>query len=1716
MATIQQNFSEQTLNLITSGPGEQNEFDPIQGHYLRMSVSNDGGGFFGLFYSNRDAVGDPVTYSIPSPYYACSGVSFITEGEVVDIPGDHGPPPPPPVNACSDITFPSILPPEYISLLPAFVYCNDIENPSIQESIQISEGDTTQVLPNYIGLTGNQICNDLNPIVKKEWIPSTTPQLKLYTDENNNFYAKPNDTFAEAALGTGNYNLQFDFLDNPFIDFQFFINEISPSRKEVRLGVRNLWDENADARDIEFSSVLETGGVYQFDHVLGLPLGENVPIVNYTIDDASDSDFATIILKLNNPLSANVSTVNLVTVEREIFVTQIERVWFQTDVEEETFLGAGLERSGFIEAKVYSQDQDTFQTKQDLTSSLLDSTVEQFLFSGSKDINLNIDFNNFSNHVFFGSAASKLEKFKSKVENIQGYLSDVSASLSGSGVSLSGDSSGKINRRKQLFGKVQDEINLFTPYERFLYYDNQSETTASAPGLGINLAQTIPVATRHLSASGYADGFNMVYKHSDDIPTGRWLDIFTNKYRAEERPFFNHSGSFYLSFLLKGHHSIPQLQWYNRNVQYANHSGKQTLPYDAFHKTRLLNPTITGSEWGRHVYVASQSYWRPNISGWGQVPVRGWTSYLIESDFTAGSTQIEILSSSEQIQLASNVPTGSSYPVRLSGDFYPSLGTVITGSGIPFTGSLMPAGELFRIYYYTGSSAEVTSSFITDVKVTTKDPTNALPFTSLYTTGSTEWTSWYGGLYASASQYDKNNIHSLVNNIPSLISEDPDSGDLKTFINLLGDQYDLIRNYIDNYLTFYKRRYKKLESVPTNLLPILAKNFGWDVIQPFTGSISQYFGTSEQDTVNDSRTIEQITHNTWRKVLNNLIYIYKTKGTHNAVKALLNVYGYPPDVLSIQEFGGSSQEHNPTIISNEIKKLLTGVSGQTDNVSFNTRTGELYSWIFNNDSSRILNFDWWTNNAINLNTIEFILKPLNTFNDQILLESSGSTSEKLWDVRLVATGSDSTLGKFQFRLNNTHTGSSAIGSNAVSMSTSYLSLKEPGKLWHVMLQRMTSSISGSGIQEYRLYTGLQKKDKITEFSAVSMSVSGGATADANHYANQNWLSTGSLSTAASGNLYVGRTYTGSLAELRMWSTALSASKFKQHILNKKSIVGNNIEASRNEIAYHYALNENWKSGSLSPKIKDSNSSNVKDFSLNISSDLLTGSVLYDRDEIDIVTFSIRIGGSDQPNTNKILIDPDASSPIISNLNPDSLSIRTIYSDIVEKKRYHTSKIEITRSPQTVLNDFIVDALADMDLSTKFADPSDLYETFYGDLDRFREQLFRHYNVQVNINTWIRAQRNVFNNSLLNDLNKMLPVRISMGSNENLVGVIIQPTLLERSKIKNPEASLAIGSEIGYISVEHDIVPYINLSNTSVFDPITSLNPIEITSDISLANSIFNDTKNATYDINQSIIKLATYESTKNATYDINEAISKTMTHTTTKDGTYDMIGNITKIFSVVLVPEGEDLSSRDLGYASFINLSNNWGTSSDDTHFVNMEWSASSRRNNMTSDEARWQNVNYYEPNYVYQMVGDVEVISSSRPPGVGEAHTDYSDSKFFLNRQIRNKGRGFIYKSYINVGGNSEGPQDGRPVGKTAYFATRSDGEILYPPNHYIKFSEDSMRDNFIGGYQNMGGSFLPIVEQEDLSTSSFYSVTVTGEDKLIVRRGKADIGSGGIINRK
>ena len=79
---------------------------------------------------------------------------------------------------------------------------------------------------------------------------------------------------------------------------------------------------------------------------------------------------------------------------------------------------------------------------------------------------------------------------------------------------------------------------------------------------------------------------------------------------------------------------------------------------------------------------------------------------------------------------------------------------------------------------------------------------------------------------------------------------------------------------------------------------MLLSSMGWQGINPFEGNLTETLGSY----LSGITSIDDIKNNTWRKTLNNLLYIYKSKGTKNSVRALLNTYGYPPDVLNFKEF----------------------------------------------------------------------------------------------------------------------------------------------------------------------------------------------------------------------------------------------------------------------------------------------------------------------------------------------------------------------------------------------------------------------------------------------------------------------------------------------------------------------------------------------------------------------------------------------------------------------------------------------------------------------------------------------------------------------------------------------------------------------------------------------------------------------------------------------
>jgi hypothetical protein len=1475
--------------------------------------------------------------------------------------------------------------------------------------------------------------------------------FKIYKNETTqDIYIKPNEIFNDFELPQGNYKIQIDFLNQVTPDvggepyYKFIIKQVSTSRKEVRL---KILDEpilnNSDViTNITNKFNLDTVGNntdnYQFKHVLNIGTGDHIPIMNYMFDAVTDGkDNQSIILKLYEPLPTTIGDLSMVTIEKEVLTTQLQEIFYFSDVPD-IFFGDGL-NSQPQEDWINPDNNDfSFQSLDELaySASIGDIEIDSLISSSEYGYpNLNTDFNEFTNHTFFGSAKKKLENFKTKVETIQEYYSEISSSLVVSS-SIEGDSSFVIQKRKDLFNKINDEIKTFTPYERFLYFDGQSESTASAPGLGKNYASTTPLHTG-VSGDNYEelnqhDGFNVVYKHSRQ---GDFVQLVSDQYYAHRKPFFNYSGSIYLSFLAKGNVAANQPTLSDTAAMTTvTHNGLgYPLPVGSKGSTIVSRPNMTGSEYRRYIYQTSHSYWIPN-NAWSDD-----TAHI--TDFSLTSNQLTILDGS--------VKTGS-YQIKDSNGVYPT--TVVTQSGAPFFGSVMPAGNLFRLTYTSDSSA-VTQSFVTDVKVTLNDPSDVFPFDNIYHTSSTEWTNWYNGMYDSASAFDTDNIHSFENNLPLYIQNSSEYNDMKDFLNLQGEQYDLIRNHIDSMGTLHKRGYKKTNSPPDNTLPMLLSNMGWQPINPISGSLTETLGNY----LTSVTSFDDIKNNTWRKTLNNLLYIYKSKGTKNSVRGLLNTYGYPPDVLQFQEFGGTTSEGNQIIFTNnepsssDINDL--SLNNEVGIFSFTNKKEKLYNYKFSKKHDRKLNLDWWMDSA-NINSFQFVYKHSNTTNTQTILESSGSGNETLWDLRLIPS-SDGVSSSFEFRLNNSKTGSLTIASNAVSMSTNYSNISD-GQLWNVMLQRMTGSTSTNIVNEYRLHTSLQDGETIKTYNYVTMSVSGAAATDSNNIANQNFMGSGSRHQDSSSNLFIGETFSGSMAEVRGWSTALSTSKFRQHTLNKLSTVGNTINSHKDELIYHFKLNENYTTASVSASgqnltiVDSSPTTTYSDYSFTKSGDVFTGSLTYGFDYTNNIRLTLEDNNNKQ-NDNTILINPKRT--VVGDLNPNKSAVKSIHLEN-SKPLFKTSvKLELYRSPQTYVDNFILDNLGGFNLETLYGNPVNYYSQSYDEFDTFRKNFFEAHPIEVDVNKFIRAHENMFNHSLSEGIKSIIPGRSTFSDKNSNFGVEIKPTILEKQKYENEKHSVE--------------------SNPNTFTASISPSPV-------LSNSEFVQPKTGSISVN--VTNITTYEQPKSASISVN--VTNTTTYERPKSGSISASPSLNS--STYEPSKNGTIDYALIANESFEDVHKNWGTSSADVHFINYFYSGSDNNYNTYDIEKK----------AVFHTIGDSEYYSASR----GNSSNFDNSSRFYNRLMIDTDFHADV--SYESLIGGTNTNQTGRMMGKTRYFITGSNGEITLPRNHITKFSYP-FKEQMVNGAQNTNPGFLN-VQHEDYSSASFYRVKVTGGENSIYVKGE------------
>jgi hypothetical protein len=622
------------------------------------------------------------------------------------------------------------------------------------------------------------------------------------------------------------------------------------------------------------------------------------------------------------------------------------------------------------------------------------------------------------------------------------------------------------------------------------------------------------------------------------------------------------------------------------------------------------------------------------------------------------------------------------------------------------------------------------------------NPVTNLPVYSLKPTTDTAVQSWYEAALFYAQEYDKLNANYLNNNIPEFIRTDIENDDFIIFMDMIGQHFDMLRTYIIGLNRIRKQSESPELGIPNELVWHLLKSMGWDGIRAYDSQfLWEYaFGLNQDGSQKYGMSLEDANNQLWRRILNNLPYILKNKGTSRAFKAVMACYGVPNSMLTIMEFGGPKDPSSTRATTQFTFDDITAAIQMKASASIDV------PW---KSGSYV---DGWGNSYPQ--ALEFRFKP-------DLVKTSRIISASQFSIDIVQT-----TGSFA-RLDLVFGEGSAGGyfdSEYVTASITYAlgpteytaSLDFPLSTEHysTILVNKHQYAGFDGMYEVLLRT--TDGERIT--TAVSMSFR----------TDTRFWDSGS-------SILIGNDFSGALDEVRLWTEPLSMSKFENHALFPDAINGNRFDSSTEDLLLRLDF-EYPKDRILDPSILNVAISDVYLTSYVSASNFYSASdypyqyVPYER------TVTANVPATGLSYSNKVRLEE------IFDKNGNSVSGGLVLSHRVRntQKAFDRAPIDSNRigiffSPNKELNMDILKAFGDFNIDNYLGDYSDEYKDEYSELGNLRNYYFQRLN--RNINEYINLVRYV-NKSLFEVLQSLAPARAKVSK-----GLLIEPHYLERSKTK---------------------------------------------------------------------------------------------------------------------------------------------------------------------------------------------------------------------------------------------------------------------------------------------------------------------------------------------
>ena len=648
--------------------------------------------------------------------------------------------------------------------------------------------------------------------------------------------------------------------------------------------------------------------------------------------------------------------------------------------------------------------------------------------------------------------------------------------------------------------------------------------------------------------------------------------------------------------------------------------------------------------------------------------------------------------------------------------------------------------------YTTNDSGSITWPYSGSTKLLSSDTVSVEP--------------WYNNIKLLAEDYDIENTNYVLNNIPQYIRNNTENDSLILFFTMIGQHFDNIYFHTKSIEKTRNLGYKAKDGISDKLLFDVLKSFNWDAKNlAADAKLWDYaFGLDSKGNVKETNPAKQRTYEVWRRIINNLPYLLKHKGTRRGIYALMSCYGIPSSNLSILEFGG------PEVTETSKSKLVY------DNVTTALK--------FTSGSS--IQMGWQnTNKNRKPDTIELFVKPTTSGNYNVVtgvesslaINISGSIGSKYGVVKIGTTTGEYVTSSLLPIFNDKFFGIKASREISGSYHNLELSVRQSEKERTIFEETKTTSISNT----------------------ISVWDNGST-------------------------LQLGSGFIGSVDEFRLWSTPLDKERFYEHVSFPEMINGNSVSASTDDLHFrldfeypkNLAVSQsliNVDTNIFYPLIQINPSSSLQItrnilettgsignnviLSTNVSASFIATAVgftsvtsyPYQFEAIDrSVTLEIPDLGASRYSTNKVRFESQTDFDGNDVSGGIDLSIKSR----ATKKSFDQSPTDSNRvglffSPTKELNIDIAKSFGGINLDNYIGDPSDNYKPNYKSLDNLRHYYFQRFDGR-DIYAYINLIK-LYEKSMFEDIKKMLPARVKATT-----GLLIEPHILERSKIAHKRPS----------------------------------------------------------------------------------------------------------------------------------------------------------------------------------------------------------------------------------------------------------------------------------------------------------------------------------------